>query len=370
MTKSNVLAVLVVCLLFHMPIVNASDDGVMVVSDEVSFEKCLKGSASCKLTENLNFSAEKTVTGDLVLDLNGHTISPASNLTLHSGLISVERGSKLTINDSTGSGKISTGSSGDVWAAIQLIKEEDSDKIAELEVNGGTIEGFYYGVVGNGKRHNTKITINNGLVKCTNTQDCVGIFQPQMGDLIINNGTITGGTGIEIRSGNLTIHNGTIKGLDENFSKMSNASGTTTDGVGIAVAQHTTKNPIHVKIYGGSISGQYAFYEWNPQRNAREDLNKIELHIDGGNFTGLASGVGAVYSEDFTNFISGGKFNTSVNEYLTPDASVASKIIEDRNTQEKKISLWVYIFPVLGIGVGSWVFFKKKNQTISSSYMK
>jgi len=370
MKKVNVFFALVVCLLCNISVVNASDDGIMQINDEASFDKCLTGSASCRLTENLSLSSQKIVKGDLVLDLNGYTITPESNLVLHSGFINVERGAKLTINDSTGSGKISTGASGDVWAAIQLIKEDDSNKLAELKVNGGTIEGYYYGIVGNGKRNNTKITINNGLIKCTNTEDCTGIFQPQTGDLIINNGTITGGTGIEIRSGNLTVYNGTIKGLDEKFSKMSNDSGTTTDGVGIAVAQHTTNHPINVTIHAGDISGQYAFYEWNPQKNSKEDLDKITLLINGGNFTGLADGVQTIYSEDFTKFVSGGKFNTSIKEYLTEDASVVSKIIEDVNKSEKKWRLWMYVLPILVISIGILAFLKMKIQSISFPYFK
>ena len=181
-----------------------------------------------------------------------------------------------------------------------------SEELAELIVESGTIEGYYYGIVGNGKNHNSKITINGGTILGLNEEDSVGIYHPQKGTMVINGGTIKGGTGIEIRSGNLTINNGTIEGVASKFLKMKNSNGSTTNGVGVAVAQHTTKNSITVNINDGNISGQYAFYEWNPQSNSRTDLDKISLSIKGGKFTGVADGVSTVYSEDFKNFISGG----------------------------------------------------------------
>lgn len=371
MKKIKILIVGFIGFLFSLSFVSASDDGVFSIKDEASFDECLRIASNCKLTSDIKVSSEKVIKKEFVLDLDGHTITPQSTFQLHSGFLYVDRGGKLTINDSKGTGKISSGTSGNVWAAIQLIKEGETGELSELIVNGGTIEGYYYGIVGNGKKHNTKVTINDGTIKCTNTDDCTAIFQPQEGDLIINNGTISGGSGIEIRAGKLTVYDGVIKGLDENFSKMSNRNGTTTEGVGIAVAQHITKKPIHVSIFGGTISGQYAFYEWNSETNSEEDINKIKIKISGGDFTGLASGVKAVYSEDFTNFISGGKFNTNVDEYLTSDANVVSKIIDTTNKgKESKKGIWLYFLPILVILSGVVVFFKKEKLFFTLPFMK
>ena len=371
MKKIKILIVGFIGFLLSISFVSASDDGVFSVKDEASFDECLRISSHCKLASDIKISSEKVIKKEFVLDLDGHTIIPESSLQLHSGFLYVDRGGKLTINDSKGTGKISSGTSGNVWGAIQLIKEGETGKLSELVVNGGTIEGYYYGIVGNGKRHNTKITINNGRVQCTNTDDCTAIFQPQEGDLIINNGTISGGSGIEIRAGNLTVSNGVIKGLDEKFSKMSNKNGTTTEGVGIAVVQHITKKPINVSILGGSFSGQYAFYEWNSENNEEEAIHKIKIKISGGDFVGLAEGVKTVYSENFTNFISGGKFNTNVDEYLTNDANVVSKIINNANAiQESKKGIWLYFLPVLVIFGGLMVFLKKKNSSFIFPFMK
>lgn len=101
-----------------------------------------------------------------------------------------------------------------------------------------------------------------------------------------NASTIAGSTGIEVRAGNLTVTNSTITG-NGTFKCAGNGDGTTTDGVGIAIAQHTTKLPIKVTISGGTISGTYAVYESNPQTNDADSIAKVKLSITDGNFTAL-----------------------------------------------------------------------------------
>ena len=357
-----VIFVFVMCFSYK---VEASDDGAFAINNEASLDECFKSMNLCRLSSDIQVSNAKTVNGDLILDLNGHTISPTSTFQLKGGIIAVNRGGKLTINDSKGTGKITSGSGDHVWSGIQLIRDKNSKGVAELIVNGGTIEGYYHGVVGNGGVHNTKITINGGVIRGLNQEDSVGIYQPQQGDLIINNGLIEGGTGIEIRSGNLTVYNGTIKAIASKFVKMVNTNGTTTNGVGISVAQHTTKNPINVIIKNGNVSGQYAFYEWNPHNNVKDDLDKIHLQIQGGVFTGFATGVKAVYSQDFTNFISGGEFSTDVSEYLTNDANVNFQIDNDsmsvfkEDSKNSNVKFFLIISIILIILVGCIYFYFK-----------
>lgn len=358
----GVLFLFIICSCFE---VKASDDGAFIVSNEALFDECLKSMNLCRLSSDIQVSNAKSVNGDLILDLNGYTISPTSTFQLKGGMIAVNRGGKLTINDSKGTGKITSGSGDHVWSGIQLIRDKSSNGVAELIVNGGTIEGYYHGIVGNGGVHNTKITINGGVIRGLNQEDSIGIYHPQQGELIINNGLIEGGTGIEMRSGNLTMYNGTIKAIASKFVKMVNTNGTTTNGVGISVAQHTTKNPINVVIKDGNVSGQYAFYEWNPHNNAKADLDKIHLQILGGVFTGFATGVKAVYSQDFTNFISGGEFSTDVSEYLTSDASVSFQTDNDsisvfqEKEKNKNVGLFLLVLIVIFcLGVGAYFYFK------------
>lgn len=345
----------------------ASGNEVTEVASEIALENCLRDGAVCKLTDDIAIRYTMGSSGETILDLNGHTISPTADMKVNGGFIVVESGSKLTINDTTGNGIITTGASNqNVWAAVQLLKEESTGENAELIVNGGTIEGYKYGIVGNDKRHNTKITINDGIIRGLNQDDSAGIYQPQIGEIIVNGGVIKGGTGIEIRSGSLTVNNGTIEGIAPTFTKTNNENDITTAGVGIAVAQYVTKNPIQVSIQGGDISGQYAFYEWNPHNNSQADLEKIAISITDGNFKSTLSGGVAVYSQNFKKFISGGKFNTEVTEYLVDNTNLAAKITLDNvniSQEETKNNNWIFIIigGVVIIGISGFILYKRKS---------
>lgn len=347
-------------------IVFASDAGVIEVASMEELTKCLNTNGICKLTDNIVVKDYILVSGNVTLDLNGHTIAPIDTLKINSGFIGIGSDAKLTINDTSGNGIITTGAgNSNVWAAIQMANDTSSNELSELVVNGGIIEGYYYGIVGNENSHNTKITINDGAIKALNIDDSTGIYNPQPGDVIINNGTISGGTGIEMRSGNLTINNGTIKGIATTFSKNADADGSTTNGVGVTIAQHTTKNPINVTINNGNISGQYALYEWNPNNNSQSDLDKINIDINDGDFKTLLSGGYAVYSQNFKGFINGGKFNTSVTEYLAANAELSAKVInteEALQSQNKANNIWLIPLVFISIigGIIGYIIYKKK----------
>ncbi len=158
-------------------------------------------------------NVDKTV----VLDLAGKTISAASGFSpKNSGVIGVKRGGNLTIDD-TSSGKEGKISSNDVYAAVSMTILGESTATdaayAKLTVNAGTLEGLYYGIVGNGNRHNTKVVINGGTVKGTNSNDNTGIYNPQNGTLEINGGTIEGAMGIYVKAGTVSVvSGGTVRG--------------------------------------------------------------------------------------------------------------------------------------------------------------
>lgn len=323
------------------------------VTDEKGLDDCLNKDDMCQLTSDIKITSVKTIENRTVLDLNGHIIQPSSDLELDSGLLLVGRGGKLTIEDSSGTGKITSGNN--IMSAIQMIDPGDTgEETAELVLNSGTLEGYNYGISGNGKRDNTSITVNGGNIK-TIDEDSVGIYQPQMGKIVINGGIIEGGTGIEVRSGDLTVNNGNIKGTSS-FLAKANASGTTTVGTGITVAQHTTKNPINVQINGGNISGQNAFYEWNPQKNDKDSINKVNISINGGNFKTTLSGGAAVYSEDLTGFIHGGTFNTDVSKYKAADAKSVAKVLDSTKSSNSGIGVFYVILGLAALFVAYYLY--------------
>ncbi|WP_139651647.1 cell wall-binding repeat-containing protein [Raoultibacter phocaeensis] len=194
-------------------------------------------------------------------------------------------------------------------------------KGAVLEVSGGTVkhDSKFGAISGNGfaKNYGTSIAVSGGVIQATGP-DGPAVYHPQVGELTITGGEISGATGVEMRAGTLyASDNATIQGSGE-FSTKSNTNGGATNGVGIAVAQHITKQPVEVHVSAGTVSGgTYAFYEGNPEGNGAEDIAKVSLDIAGGSFSATSeeAGAEAVYSADCTGFITGGSYSSDVTAY-------------------------------------------------------
>ena len=318
------------------------------ILDEAALASCLSALEAnvCQLGSDIVVANNLTVPAgaDTTLDLHGHNITVGTFTgAVNRGIITVENGGALKVisqNDSGEAvdGKITTEGS-DVYAAIRMTTnspEPDATKTAKLTVEDGvTLEGHYYAIVGNGSRHNTEITVNGGTIKGLNTDEDsnLGIFHPQDGKLTVNGGTIIGETGIEMRAGELIVNGGTIKGTGTPTSVNPNGSGSTTEGAGIAIAQHTTLKDIKVTINDGAVEGFSAVYESNPQGNANVE-EQVSIAINGGDFKAVNGGTLAVYSADSTVdngllTVSGGKFNTQLGNFTIGEGT---NIYYDINT--------------------------------------
>lgn len=126
----------------------------------------------------------------------------------------------------------------------------------------------------------------------------------------IDGAYISGDTGIEIRAGEMNISNTTIVANGTPLSVTPNGNGSTTNGAGIAVAQHTTKQPISLTIDSSSISGFSALYQSNPQNNGQEFIDLVEIDVNSGSFGLMNDGTVSVYSQNLTGFINGGTFSS------------------------------------------------------------
>lgn len=211
-------------------------------------------------------------------------------------LVIVKYGSDLTINDSIGGGGITTET---LMGGIKITETGGTanGQKASLTVNGGKVQGAYYGIAGNGTRHNTEITVNGGEISGGTS----GIYHPQEGTLTVTGGTISGGdTGIELRSGTINVSGGTIVSKASSFSEIANGSGTTIKGAALAISQHTTNKDIVVNISGGTFTGYYALFEKDMQDAQSDNIN---MNVTGGEFNGK------IYSENCSGFITGGKFS-------------------------------------------------------------
>lgn len=133
----------------------------------------------------------------------------------------------------------------------------------------------------------------------------------------IDGAAIADSAGMEIRAGILNMASGSITGTGTPTEVEPNGNDSTTDGAGLAVAQHGTKLPIEINITGGLISGGLisgftGFYESNPQKNPEADRQKVKLNISGGTILPANGGTNSVYSEDHAGFVSGGTYGSKV----------------------------------------------------------
>lgn len=240
------------------------------------------------LGHNLEVKQPIKVIAPATLDLKTYTLSGSSDFTKQKrGVVIVNRGGELTINGTTGT---IDGATNKVYSAVTMTEMEDTgDKVAKLTVNGGTLKGYYYGISGNGNRHNTEINIKGGniLGTCAAPEGNVGIFHPQDGKLTITAGTIEGySSAVEVRSGTVNISgNCSLKSTATTFSCNPNGSGNTTVGAALAIAQHTTRKAINVTIDGGIFTGYKAISVEDPETGDPQNVNVV---INGGTFSDLS----------------------------------------------------------------------------------
>ena len=182
--------------------------------------------------------------------------------------------------------------------------EYDDETTVTID-GGSSVDVSAFAIAGNGASHGTNLTISDATVHSDFTQ---GIYHPQDGELVVNDGAIIEGLcGIEVRAGRVTVNGGTITGGNGELEQAPNGNGTTSSNVGIAIAQHTTKLPISVVVNGGTIGGTNSLNQSNVQGNSDDDVKKIDIEVNGGMFET------PITSENFstatdTGFVSGGEF--------------------------------------------------------------
>lgn len=264
------------------------------------------------------------------LDLNGHTLSAPAGSTpmlIVGASVRIRNG---TIHSTGDSDAVRVGAKGSkvmsrvhLEPSLKVISDEGvglwlgANAEAETGAEISNVKPGYAAVCGNGLPEcwSNSLSVYGGSITSPDT----AIYWPQVGDLRILGGRIEAPLGIEIRAGTLTMQGGTVIGTGAPASSNPNGSGTTSAGCGIAIAQHTTKQPISVTITGGSVSGYSAVYESNPQNNPAEDISKVGIALTGGEFSAINNGTVAVYSEDCRGFVSGGTYSTAVDPSLCKD---------------------------------------------------
>lgn len=257
------------------------------------------------------------VKSDAELILNdGCYIFPSKYWRGGDALIVVNRKGNLTLS---GSGEISNNGNTNVYAAIKMTEkgEENTDGKASLVVEGPTLNGYYYGITGNGNRHNTSICIRRGVVSSSCENDGHAIYHPQNGELVIYDGEFIGyNSAVELRGGEMTVHYGYFQSMhDGETVAMQNGSGTSIIGAAIAVSPHNASSNVKLTILDGIFEGKtnHALYE--AYTNTDAEISNAILSVSGGAF------FGKVYSESCENFIHGGYYSDNPDEkYLAAGA--------------------------------------------------
>ena len=319
----------------------------LIIGEGVTIKELELKGGNVKLEGNLKLSTPLVIDITTTIDLNGHTIEPTGTtmtqtLNTKDALILVRRGGSLTITDSSteGNGRIDTGNNENIMGAIKMTDGQDTGEAnATLTINGGIIKGYNYGIMGNGNRHGTAITMTGGTIEEGYAQnDNTGIFHPQSGTLTINGGEITGYmSAVEMRSGTLTITDGTFKSTGSPADVAANGNGNTITGAAIAVSQHTTNKEIKAEISGGTFEGVYALYEEDKQD---DNVSGISMSVTGGTFNG------SIFTENCPTAITGGTFaDPSACYYLGTNADVTVNMTENyegagfKTQNEQKVTL-------------------------------
>ena len=184
---------------------------------------------------------------------------------------------------------------------------------------GGEVEAYSFALFTNGSGSDrANITIDDGYFKMNYSNGPAVYIPHRYGLTTINGGTFEGPSAIEIRAGDLVINGGTFISTADHYEVKMNNSGSTTTGAAVAVAQHNTKEPINVTINGGNFEANMPISYTNPQNNSQEDLDKITIIVNGGDFVSTSDDDTLVTAPDgvILKVITGGTFSRSVIDHV------------------------------------------------------
>lgn len=320
------------------------------VNTSEGFIAALANNGNIRVTGDITLEKGTTITSNVTIDLNDHTITTASNapLNIRGGHVDLIGPGTITegkayyspfmlygANESTETDYSYLKVGSDVtligWAGIFIDNNNHTAYGVKVDIYGTVkMTRDYTGALGSGIYVNGNITntdnspvinVYDGAI-IDSTEGLI-IYGAGYAEWNIWGGTLRSGSGIEMRAGTLNMYGGNIS-VTDTPAQNPNGNGSTTKGAGIAVSQHTTNLPINVNICGGVITSEngYALYENDLQDT--EALDKINITISGGTFNG-GNGYDAIAFNDkyaITYSVTGGTFNTDVSGYVGTDYSV------------------------------------------------
>ena len=268
-------------------------------------------SASAGVSSVLAIKADTTILGGTVSGgaLAAVTVENAT-VTVNNATLSTRGNYGLMLGSDTagigGSAIIESGSTivGEGFAGVVVwgtyATGTGTNATSSLTVNGGSIKGRYYGISGNGSWDDTYIELNGGTIEATDPSDSAGIYHPQGGTMIINDGvTIRGLVGVQICGGTVTINGGTIESTDTQkreapYKNAGESDGNILDGSAVSIVSRAAYGDATVTINGGTFTASNeneAVKQYGYQRNSGgsyeviENPTTVEVEIFAGKFT-------------------------------------------------------------------------------------
>lgn len=256
--------------------------------DAVTYANANASSVIVLLT-NINRDERITLTADATLNLNGYTFGKTNG----GWLIFVKEGATLTIDGTTDNSA--------VYGGISLGAATNNNGSLVLEGGSYSCGDGTACIHINGTCLNSNVTINGATI--TNDYDNAIQFNGK-GTFTITDATITGATGIYIKSGEMTITNSTVTGTmaPANYSYYGNGANATGDGIVVDACNYPGGAPT-VNIVSGTFSG-------------------TKSAVGNYNYQGT--------SEPAVGGITGGTYNTPVPAALCADTYVPTPVAGDK----------------------------------------
>ena len=342
------------------PVAQVGDIGYATL--EKAFTNAVDGNI-VKLLKNTTTTQLITVADGkhLTLDLNGNTVSSnlSTTIKVSNGYLTVKNGKVVANGEAfrlVGNNKPATWETKSTPAELTIASDVEVEsatdcsiyiygKGAKADIAGQlTSKGSYATIQGQGtiddKQNNsgTEIIIREGAKVISEKSNA--IYHPEVGSVTVEQGSYIEGvsSAIEMRRGTLTISGGVLRATSDEFSCMTNTlptSGSTTEGVAVAIAPHGAVGEIgkelKVNITGGTFEGIYGLYQEDPDNRTKQGVS-IDMSVTGGNFASVkkyqkdnVTYGSAVYSGECKSFISGGYFTDDPTAYcVTGKTGVSS----------------------------------------------
>lgn len=342
------------------PVAQVGDTGYATL--EAAFTNAVDGNM-VKLLKNTTTTQLITVADGkhLTLDLNGNTVSSdlSTTIKVSNGYLTVKNGKVVANGEAfrlVGNNKPATWETESIPAELTIASDVEVEsatdcsiyiygKGAKADIAGQlTSKGSYATIQGQGtindKQNNsgTEIIIREGAKVISEKSNA--IYHPEVGSVTVEQGSYIEGvsSAIEMRRGTLTINGGVLRATSDEFSCMTNTmptSGSTTEGVAVAIAPHGAVGEIgkelKVNITGGTFEGIYGLYQEDPDNRTKQGVS-IDMSVTGGNFASVkkyqkdsVTYGSAVYSGECKSFISGGYFTDDPTAYcVTGKTGVSS----------------------------------------------